>query len=236
MMPGSTDHQRTIVDWFDDVYRRKGTRYLRPLKAYYVFLELLKARPEQKLLDVACGLGVLLQAATEYTPNLHGIDVSAVAIAHARKRLPRAELLVGNAEHLPYESGTFDLITCLGSLERMIDRRAALAEMRRVGRSGARYCFLVRNSNTRSWQYLAGVEAQHRSGGHADADTIRNWTDLFESAGFRIGAVLPDQYPLHRGKIWGSFFLRRVDFKVPIASRRPIERANSFVFLLDKPP
>ena len=226
--------QREIVDWFDSVYLRKGHRYLRPIEAYYVFLELLGARPHDKLLDVACGLGLLLQAASEYTKQLYGIDVSRVAASATRKRVPDAAVYVANAERLPFPNGTFDLVTCLGSLERMIDRRAALGEMRRVGSDAARYCFLVRNSNTSSWKYLARVAGRQRAASHADADTLQNWMALFEAAGYRITAILPDQYPLHRRRQWGSLFMAPADFRKPISTALPIERANEFIFVLEK--
>lgn len=225
--------QQSVVDWFDSTYRRKGTWYLRPVRAYLIFLELLGARPEHRLLDVACGPGVLLRAASEYTSKLHGIDISAAAIEQGRDALPSAELTVGNAERLPYGDGQFDLITCLGSLERMLDQRQALREMNRVGTRSAKYCFLVRNSNSFGWKWWAPIAVQYRAKGHADADTLENWRRLFESAGFSVKDVLPDQYPLHRRRQWS---LRRVDFRRRIASSTPLERANEFVFLLEKAP
>jgi SAM-dependent methyltransferase len=230
------DRQQTIVDWFDSVYRRKGTAYLRPVEAYLVFMELLGARSEHKLLDVACGPGVLLEAASGYTHYLHGIDISEVAVAQARRRLRSADVEVGNAETLPYKTGTFDLITCLGSLERMLNPSRALEEMKRVGKPAAKYCFLVRNSNTFTWRYLAPIAARQRATGHAGADTLGNWRLLFESHGFRVADVLPDQYPLQRRQRWASLFLKPVDFRRPLSSRAPLERANEFVFLLEKRP
>jgi SAM-dependent methyltransferase len=225
--------QQSVVDWFDSTYRRKGTWYLRPVRAYFIFLELLGARPEHRLLDVACGPGVLLRAASEYTSKLHGIDISAVAIEQARNAIPNAELSMGNAERLPYCDGQFDLITCLGSLERMLDRRQALREIHRVGTPLAKYCVLVRNANSAGWKWWAPIAAQYRAKGHADADTLENWWRLFESAGFSVEDVLPDQYPLHRRRQWS---LRRVDFRKRIASSTPLELANEFVFLLEKAP
>jgi SAM-dependent methyltransferase len=228
--------QRDIVDWFDATYRRKGERYLRPVEAYLVFLELLGARPEHRLLDVACGPGVLLRAAAQYTPQLYGIDISSIAIAQGRSTLPGAELVVGNAEQLPYRDGSFDLITCLGSLERMFDVRRALREMRRVGTPGARYCFLVRNSSSFGWRYWAPITSRYRAKGHAGADTRSNWQGLFEGQGFKVTAVLPDQYPLHRRRRWVSLGLRAVDFRKPVTSSAPLDRANEFLFLLERAP
>jgi SAM-dependent methyltransferase len=228
--------QQAVVDWFDSTYRRKGTRYLRPVRAYFVFLELLGARPEHRLLDVACGPGVLLRAASEYTSKLHGIDISNVAINQGRRAVPTADLSVGNAEQLPYADATFDLVTCLGSLERMLNVRQALREMRRVGCPSAKYCFLVRNANSFGWKWWAPIAARYRAKGHAGADTLTNWRRLFESEGFAITRVLPDQYPLHRRRRWSTLALRPVDFRKPITPAAPLETANEFVFVLEKAP
>lgn len=226
-----TANQRAVADWFDSTYRRKGTWYLRPVNAYFIFLELLGAKAEHQLLDVACGPGVLLRAASEYTTNLYGIDISSVAIAHARKAVPVAELSVGNAERLPYEHGQFDLVTCLGSLERMLDVTKVLREMHRVGAAAAKYCFLVRNSNSLGWKWWEPVARRYRARGHAGADTLENWWRLFESTGFTISDVLPDQYPLHCRRRWT---LQGADFRKPLTSAAPLERANEFVFLVEK--
>jgi ubiquinone/menaquinone biosynthesis C-methylase UbiE len=233
-MSSKASDQRRIATWFDTTYASLGSRYLRGLQAYLVFPELLGAGPSDTLLDVACGAGMLLEAASEYTPNLYGCDISAVAVGQARVRAPRAHVLVANAEALPYGASTFDLVTCLASLERMLDRRRALAEMLRVGKPGARYCLMVRNSNTRSWKYWASAAAREPQRGHADADTIGNWTALFESAGFGVQRVLPDQYPLLRRQRWRSLFLRDIDFRQAVVSRAPLERANEFIFILEK--
>jgi ubiquinone/menaquinone biosynthesis C-methylase UbiE len=195
---------------------------------------LLDLSPADAVLDVACGPGMLLLAATANTKRLCGCDVSQVAIGQARSRVPMARLSVANAEALPYESSTFDVVTCLGSLERMLDRPRALGEMLRVGAPRARYCFLVRNSNTPRWKYLGRTSARQPSCGHADADTLENWTRLFESTGFRVRLVLPDQYPLLERRTWRRIAFGPVDYRTPVASAAPLERANEFIFLLGK--
>lgn len=226
--------QRDVAAWFDGIYRKLGPHYLRPRHAYLIFLELLGATRDDRLLDVACGPGVLLQAASEYTDFLHGIDISHVALARAMADIPNAQLIRGNAERLPYRSGSFDLITCLGSLERFLDVSNALAEMRRVGKRHAKYCFLVRNSNTYRWRLLAGVNAIARKNGHAGADSLDNWRNLLESSGFSILDALPDQYPLHRRRRWSSLYLQDVDYRAVQTDSSPLDRANEFIFVLQR--
>ncbi len=226
--------QQRIADWFDAIYRRKGERYLRPLRAYYVFPALLEIERGGRLLDVACGLGRLLEAATDYGAVTTGVDISSVAIEAAQRKLPDATLTVGNAEQLPFDDASFDYITCLGSLERMMDRPRVLAEMQRVAAPDARFCLLVRNSATVGFRWFTGTRGQRRRRGHQDADSLANWRQLFEASGFEILDVLPDQYPLQRRKHWARLGLGRVDFSKPLRPETPLEVANEFVFIMRK--
>jgi len=230
----ATQTQKDVVAWFDAIYQRKGARYLRPAWAYLIFPNLLETRQSDRFLDVACGTGLLLHAARNYTAHLHGVEISAVAATMACAQVPEASILLASAEALPYSDCSFDRITCLGSLERMLDVSRALDEMRRVGSDKARYCFMVRNSNTRSWRYLAGLAAQQRADSHAGADKLDNWRRLLESKGFRVLRILPDQYPMQRWRRWFAAGHGTMDPRVPIESRSPLERANEFIFVLEK--
>jgi ubiquinone/menaquinone biosynthesis C-methylase UbiE len=99
-----------------------------------------------RLLDVGCGTGRFLGQAARALPSsrLVGIDLSPWYAGFARESLERSGSLarggelprieVGNAEELPFESGSFDVVTSiflLHELPRAV-RRRALAEMRRV--------------------------------------------------------------------------------------------------------
>ena len=226
--------QTRITEWFDEIYRRKGERYLRPVKAYYIYLELLEIEHGDSLLDAACGLGLLLTAAREYGCLMHGVDISGTAISKARQNVPDAVLARSNLEQMPFADATFDRLTCIGSLERVLNPRRALAEIGRVVKPNARLCLLVRNSNTMAWRFLSGSIAAKRARGHQGADTLDNWRDLFESTGFEVLRVLPDQYLIHRRKELGSLRLAKVDFRRVVDSLLPLHRANEFIFILKK--
>ena len=228
------NQQSEIVEWFDKVYSSRGEYYLRPVKAYYIFLSLLRAEKGDKLLDVACGLGRLLEAAREYDCALTGIDISSVAVEKAKKKLPEARIQVENAEELPFENNEFDLITCLGSLERMIHLDKVLSELYRVGKNGARYCFLVRNSNTASWKYIKEGLGLKNTKGHQGANSLQGWSDIFEASGFQIKEIWPDQYPIFKRQKIMSLGFKKIDYRTPVRSNTPLENANEFIFILEK--
>jgi len=206
---------------------------LRPVKAYYIFLELLEVKPNEKLLDIACGLGRLLEAADEYDCKLTGIDISKVAVEKAQKKLPNARIQWANAEQLPFDKGEFDVITCLGSLERMLNLSQVLQEMKRVTTDTARFCFLARNDNTTSWNLKQKLGLENKTG-HQGAKSLQTWTNIFEAEGFEIVDVLPDQYPLQKRLLFRSLGLKKVDYRSIVTSNQPIETANEFIFILRK--
>jgi SAM-dependent methyltransferase len=86
-------------------------------------------------LDLGCGDGRL--TAYVRARSLVGADVSEVALARARARLPGAELvLVDPDEPLPFGDGSFDLVLCAETIEHVRDVQLLLSEVRRVLRPG----------------------------------------------------------------------------------------------------
>lgn len=101
--------------------------------------ELLAAQvpaDSKRVLDVACGDGVLLALIAARCPGarLAGIDMSAAELAAARTRLGgQAELVECRAQQLPFADGTFDALTSHMALMLMDDMPVVLRELRRVG-------------------------------------------------------------------------------------------------------
>jgi SAM-dependent methyltransferase len=85
----------------------------------------------RRALDLGCGEGRL--GAELRAGSLTAADVSAVALARARKRLPGAELVeLEPDEPLPFPDGSFDLVLCAETLEHVRDVQLLLSESRRV--------------------------------------------------------------------------------------------------------
>lgn len=229
--------QDDVAAWFDATYRQKGLRYLRPARAYPIFVQLLGAATGQRLLDVACGPGLLLRAAAERGLQTAGVDLSATAIAMAQQALPAADLRVGNAEALPFANGAFDCITCIGSLERFLDRERALAEMARVAAPGAGFCLLVRNASTLVWRWWRQGLGRREVQGHQDAQTLAQWVALFTRCGFVVERVLPDQWPRQRLRQLLPWWRPRPGRREPVGgSLLPLRWCNELIFVLRRAP
>ncbi len=99
------------------------------------------ATPNSKFLDAGCGTGNLARAliAEGMPPNLMTLlDPSAAMLARcADIPVPKIQ---GRLESLPFEDGTFDLVTCAWALETVPDPYLALTELCRVVRAGGALC------------------------------------------------------------------------------------------------
>ncbi len=96
-------------------------------------------QPGQRLLDVGCGTGTLLQTALKQTPGFQavGVDVTAAMLAIARQKLPApVTLQQASAESLPFASNSFDWVVSSSMFHYLSSPRTALSEMRRVLRPG----------------------------------------------------------------------------------------------------
>jgi demethylmenaquinone methyltransferase/2-methoxy-6-polyprenyl-1,4-benzoquinol methylase len=68
---------------------------------------LLGSLPPARTLDVACGTGYI----TQHLPGeIVALDQSASMLEEAQRRVPHAELVVGDALALPFDDGAFDRV------------------------------------------------------------------------------------------------------------------------------
>jgi SAM-dependent methyltransferase len=104
---------------------------------YEEALRRVAIEPGQLVLDVGCGAGAFLRLVTERGGRAFGLDASEALIELARRRLPGADLRVGEMEALPYDDDTFDLVTGFNSFFFATDMVAALREAGRVAKPGA---------------------------------------------------------------------------------------------------
>ena len=130
-----------------------------------------------RILDVGCGTGANLLMLSQFG-DAEGVDVSEDALAFCRERgLENVKL--GAAEQLPYEDGTFDLVTALDVVEHLDDDLAGLREMRRVLRPGGRVLLFVP-----TFMFLWGL--QDDVSNHRRRYRMPELQRVLEQAGFEI--------------------------------------------------
>lgn len=110
--------------------------------------EIGKINPK-KILDVATGTGDLAIAAMVLKPEkITGVDIADQMLDVGRKKLIAQNLSHiitlenGDSEALPFETGSFDAVTCAYGVRNFEHLEAGLKEMNRVMRPGGRMAIL----------------------------------------------------------------------------------------------
>lgn len=97
-------------------------------------LDLVGAAAGNRLLDVACGTGIVARTAADRIGDdaVVGVDVNDAMLAVARRVRPGIRWQRADAAVLPFSDESFDVVTCQMALMFFPDRRGALSEMARV--------------------------------------------------------------------------------------------------------
>ncbi|MFH0732449.1 MAG: class I SAM-dependent methyltransferase [Candidatus Omnitrophota bacterium] len=182
-----------VRSWYNKKYASEGVRNKRPYEAYTVFLDYLGSQRGRRLLDVACGIGLLLCAASKRGLETFGIDISEEAVRLAKGISPDSVISVGEAEDIRFGDNTFDYVTCLGSLEHFLDMDKGLFEMKRVAKNNALFCIMVPNSNFIFWKLFAkyGTEQQDIN---ENLLSLEQWKGAFIRNGFEIIDIHRDKW------------------------------------------
>lgn len=108
-------------------------------------LALLAIQPGSRVLDVACGTGIVARTAAHHTEatGVVGLDLHGGMLAVARAQAPTGVWIQGSATALPFATSTFDVVVCQQGVQFFPDRLAALREMHRVLRPGGCVALVV---------------------------------------------------------------------------------------------
>jgi len=125
--------EMTLEEWDEQFSRQAGwTRATR--QHLYRRANLLRAR---RVLDVGSGTGMVTEELAASTAGeVIGLDIDPAMVAFARQRGGRAEYRLGDAHHLPFPDGWFDVTACHFVLLWCQDPGRAAREMMRVTQPG----------------------------------------------------------------------------------------------------
>lgn len=149
----------SALEFDDENARRTEQAYATPdvVAQREEVVALLAPRPGERVLDVGSGPGYLIASIADAVGaggEVHGLDVSAPMNALARTRnasRPQVHIDEGNATALPHPDGYFDAAVSTQVYEYVPDIPAALAEMRRVLRTGGRVLVLDTDWDSLVW-------------------------------------------------------------------------------------
>lgn len=187
-----------IKAFYDEVYYAGARAENSPARPHYKRLvRRLDIKTGASVLDVACGTGAWLRACREQDCRVSGVDLSEKAIKICRALMPEGQFHAQPAETLPFSDNSFDVVTCLGSLEHFIDPLASLREMVRVAHPEATLVILVPNSDflTRRLGLFAGT---YQVDAREVVRTLEEWRALFASAGLEVVERWRDLHVLNR--------------------------------------
>jgi ubiquinone/menaquinone biosynthesis C-methylase UbiE len=114
--------------------------------AKYVAERLTALRPS-RILETAAGTGIVTRAVSEAVPEARIVatDINPAVVKFAAQRLSseRVTFQPADAQDLPFEDGSFDLVLCLFGAMFFPDKLLANREARRVLRSDGRYLLVT---------------------------------------------------------------------------------------------
>ena len=207
---------------------------------YQWLVRRLRPEPGRRLLDVSCGVGMLLKFAKGSGLEACGVDISQAAVIEAKQRDPALRVAVGNGETLPYADGSFDYVTNIGSLEHYEHMGEGIRETARVLRGDGKACILLPNSFGLLWN----ISYVWRTGDVCDDEqpiqrygTRQQWQRLLEANGLTVCQLFPYHRALPRTRRDWLWYLRRPHkllaslLVIPLI---PINLASTFVFICKK--
>jgi SAM-dependent methyltransferase len=135
----------------------------------------------RNVLEVGVGMGTdHLEWARAGPRSLAGIDITPTAVAYTKERLAlhdlRSNLVVADAESLPFPDASFELVYSWGVIHHSPDTAAAVGEIRRVLRVGGRARVMIYHGQSlvgymlwlrrgllagQPWRSLRDIYAQH---------------------------------------------------------------------------
>ncbi|MGH3726035.1 MAG: class I SAM-dependent methyltransferase [Mycobacterium sp.] len=199
-MPMTTVQRRAFNDQVTRFWGRAAKAYdWAPLQQWVYrpaqdeMIALLRLHGSQRVVDIACGTGILAsRIQDELAPEqVYGVDMSEGMLAQAKARSPQVNWRFGPAEQLPFEDGALDAVISTSAFH-FFDQPAALAEFHRVLAPGG-FAAVTTFTPDRTSPLLRRFLGDRVP---ASMPTKTEMRQMFETAGFDIAVQRPVHHPV----------------------------------------
>jgi ubiquinone/menaquinone biosynthesis C-methylase UbiE len=159
-------------------------------EANQLLINLAQVGPEDSVLDVACGPGLVACALAKVARHVTGLDLTPAMIEQAQARQRSKSLgnltwVIGDALPLPFPDRAFTVVVNRYSFHHFLNPQAVLAEMLRVCRTGGRVAVIdVFTSSPQQADAYNAVE-KLRDPSHVRALSLAELTGMCHHAGLR---------------------------------------------------
>lgn len=152
------------------------------------------------VLEIGVGLGADHEQFAINGAHLVGVDLTARAVEHTRKRLAAqglsSHLQVADAENLPFADGSFDVVYSWGVLHHSPNTHKAIDEVRRVVRTGGDVRIMVYHKHSmvgymlwiryglltgRPWRSLSSIYAEYLESPGTKAYSVAEVRKMFSA-------------------------------------------------------
>ena len=183
-------HDQIILDQFTRQASPFATApAIRNQDALNRMVAMAEAGPDDTVLDVACGPGLLACAFAKVVQQVTGVDVTPAMLEQARAEQQRMGLAnvtwrLANVPPLPFDDAAFSIVTARFAFHHMLDPLAVLKEMRRVSKPGGRVVIADSAPAAGKADAFNAME-RLRDPSHARAMPVEELRGLFRDAGLR---------------------------------------------------
>ena len=154
---------------------------------YRFALKAIEEIAPESLIDIGCGPGAFLSLLHDRYPDikLSALDISEEMIEAVKDRIgPKINAVVGDSEHMPLDTGTYDAVTCNMSIHHYPHPQDAVNEMYRILKAGG-YLLLNDMDCIAPIRSVANIIFPRLPGGDVKMYRKDEIIDLVYNAGFR---------------------------------------------------
>jgi ubiquinone/menaquinone biosynthesis C-methylase UbiE len=187
-----------------DILRRSRAQYAAAGNAYVLsdthrfgkdlgrLVEVAAPTADMRVLDIATGGGHTAIALAPYVRSVTMLDLTPEMLVHARAFAHESNVelfgvIAGAAETLPFDAGSFDLVSCRIAPHHFANVRAFVSEAARVLAPGGRFV-LIDSVTPDGKEYDAFINhvERWRDSSHVKTYSLAEWTSYLDDAGLHL--------------------------------------------------